>query len=78
MHAVIYVCTLTYIFAAIKGKKPDDTSQAFTHPIRQVLGVGSMVQFGDPVQYGIIKVMSKDPYTNEEFAEMEMVIRSIW
>ena len=43
------------------------------HPVPQVLEVGSMVQFGDPVQYGVIKVIKKDSITNVEVAEIEIV-----
>ena len=48
-----------YIPTAIKGKQPDDTSHVLPHP---VLEVGSMVQFGNPVQYGVIKDIKNDPY----------------
>lgn len=58
--------------AATKDKKPDDTSHICPHPV-QDLGVGSMVQFGNPAQYGVIKVMKKDPYSHVEFAEIETV-----
>ena len=43
----------------MKGKQPDDTSHVLPH---SVLEVGSMVQFGNPVQYGVIKDFKNDSY----------------
>ena len=40
-----------------------------------MLEVGSAVQFGDPVQYGIIKKIERDPVSHKEIAEVEMVSR---
>ena len=38
-----------------------------------MLEVESMVQFGNPLQYGVIKVIQTDPFSNEKIAEIEMV-----
>ena len=35
--------------------------------------VGSAVEFGDPMQYGVIKKIEHDPVLNKEVAELEMV-----
>lgn len=40
------------------------------HPVPQVLEVGSMVQFGNPVQHGVIR---KDSYSNVEIAKIATV-----
>ena len=53
------------LLTAIKSKQPDDTSHVLPHP---VLEVGSMVQFGNPVQYGVIKDIRSD-----KCAEIEIV-----
>lgn len=42
-------------------------------PVPQVLEVGSLVQFGNPVQYGVIELIRKDPYNNVEIAEIATV-----
>ena len=54
-------------------KKPDDNSHIHTYPVGRVLEVGSMIQFGDPIQHGMIKIIRKDPSSNEELAEIETV-----
>ena len=56
----------------MKITKPDD-AHVLPHPVQQALEVGSMVQFGNPVQYGVIKVIRKDPYSNAKLAEIETV-----
>ena len=53
--------------------KPNDASHLLPHPIQRVLEVGSMVQFGNPVRYGMIKEINRSPNSNEEFAEIETV-----
>ena len=45
--------------AAIEDKQSDDMSHVLPHP---VLEVGSLVQFGNPVQYGVIKDFKNDSY----------------
>ena len=42
-------------------------------PISAMLEVGSVVQFGDPVQYGVIKRIEEDPISNKEIAKVETV-----
>jgi len=54
-----------YVFTAGKHILP--------HPIPRVLEVESMVQFGNPLQYGVIKDIKTDPLSNEKIAEIEMV-----
>ena len=61
------------MLAAIK-EKPVDVPHVVPHPpVSQVLEVGSMVQFGNPVQYGVIKVIRKETYSSSKFAEIETV-----
>ena len=47
------------------------------HLVQQVLGVGSIVQFGNPLRYGVIKVILNDPDSNNKFAEIETVSTTI-
>lgn len=61
------------ILASITVKTPNDTSQKLPHAVQCVLEVGSAVQFGNPVQYGVIKIIEKDPHSNIELAEIETV-----
>ena len=61
------------MLVAVKITKSDDASHVLPHPVQQVLEVGSMAQFGNPAQYGVIKLIRKDPYSNEKFAEIETV-----
>ena len=64
------------MLAATKDEKLDDTSHVLPHPV-QDLGVNSMVQFGNPARYGVIKVLRKSFYSHAEVAEIETVsIRS--
>ena len=46
-----------YTYIAVKIDKPDTQQTQLTLP---TLEVGSAVQFGDPVWYGVIKEISKD------------------
>ena len=62
------------MLVTITVNRTDDTSHLLHHPVVQhMLEVGSMVQFGDPLHYGVIAKIIKDPYSNEEFAELETV-----
>ena len=56
------------MLAALTVKKPVDVSHVAPH-----LEVGSLVQFGNPVQYGVIKVIRNDAYSSSEIAEIETV-----
>ena len=38
-----------------------------------VFGVGLAIQFGDPLQYGVVKKIENDPVLNKEIVEVEMV-----
>ena len=38
-----------------------------------VFEVGSAIQFGDPLQYGVVKRIENDPVLNKEIVEVEMV-----
>ena len=59
----------------MKITKLDDTSHVLPRPVWQTLEVGSMVQFGNPVQYGVIKLI-KDSHSNrEKLAGIETVIK---
>ena len=70
----MYVDTYLLLLVTITVNRTDDTSHLLPHPVVQhLLGVGSMVQFGDPLHYGVIAKIIKDPYSNEEFAEIETV-----
>ena len=40
---------------------------------QRILGNGSMIQFGKPVQYGVIKRIEISADTSVEIAEVEMV-----
>ena len=55
-YMYVYVCVPS---TAMKGKQPDDMSHVLPHP---VLEVGSMVQFGNPAQYGVIKDFKNNAY----------------
>ena len=54
-----------------ESNKPNISGlQAHSNP---GLAVGSPIQFGDPMQYGVIKRIEDDPASSLEIAEIEMV-----
>ena len=77
MVIITYVHIIIILLNFDIARKPDDTSHVLPRPIPQLLEVGSMVQFGDPVEYGVIKQIRKDSHSNEEFAEIELVSNAL-
>ena len=68
IHNQIYVC-----HKIGESNKPNINISQEVQSIPPVLGVGSAIQLGDPLQYGVIKRTENDPVLNIEIAEVEMV-----
>ena len=56
-----------------ESDKPIVSASQHVQPVPQMLEVGSTVEFGDPLQYGVIKSIEHDPDWNKEVAKVEMV-----
>ena len=56
-----------------ESNKPNINILKEVQPIPPMLGVGSAIQLGDPLQYGVIKRIENDPVLNIKIAEVEMV-----
>ena len=61
-----------YLGESNEPKMSESASQQ-AKPIPAMLEVGSAVEFGYPVQYGVIKRIEEDPISNKEIAKIEMV-----
>lgn len=63
----------------VATKEPDNMAHTNPDPVQQMLEVGSAVQFGNPVRYGIIKILKKDDSSNAVYAEIETVsLHKLW
>lgn len=67
-----YVVRNCYLGESNKPKMSESALQQ-AKPIPAMLEAGSTVEFGYPVQYGIIKRIEEDPISNKEIAIIEMV-----
>ena len=76
----MYVHVNVLVLTATKVKNPDDTPHILPNPIQSlqpVLEVESLVQFGNPVRYGVIKAIQESPNSKEKFAEIETVSHKV-
>ena len=72
----IMKCKLNFYFIAVKGKEPDKLHIPDSQQAQLMLEVGSEVEFGDPVQYGVIQQIKIDPVVHKKMVEVEMVCYS--
>ena len=54
-------------------REPDKPNMPVLQQAQPMLEVGSAVEFGDPVQFGVIRWIKIDPVVHKEMVEVEMV-----
>ena len=66
-------CKLKLLHCIAANEREPDKPNIPVLQVQPMLEVGSAVEFGDPVQYGVIRWIKIDPVVHKEMVAVEMV-----